>query len=397
MKKFLSVLLVFIFLLNSTSLSVSATFSLSNAPTSLFVYSKACPPDYTAYAKDRIDNHINSIDPSELPASGKITVGTPFSFSNTDSDIFYFPVLCNDEIIYLFRVYCTADGTFSGVFSKMLVDELNKIAKNTTPSTPLSILMEGSDIVAYVDQQRTSLYTYPATALYATSTKDLSRSISIAEDLEVISITEKNPSITFTTSVAAINSTAKAAATTNSTKSLPIGVNLGFTSHIIETQSGQYANYEWCGAFCTSWIIRYVNGTPQRPHVVDVMSFHHPYLMESDTLSPSETIEYANIWDIYPVYVEVPFAPSTLMSEIAADRPVYLRTEDPVNGGGSNSGRHGIVLRGYNSTEQTWSIWNPWYNYYDSFDWYGVYVPCESTAAHWQFTYFGTIYDWEIQ
>ena len=105
----------------------------------LYVQSASCPSGYIEFANNNIGRFLAGTDPNELPQNGIITVGQPFCFMNVDSDIFYFPILCNNEIIFLLRVYPGSDAEYHGVLSKHLVNELNTIMPLTSYSSPLKL------------------------------------------------------------------------------------------------------------------------------------------------------------------------------------------------------------------------------------------------------------------
>lgn len=128
----------------------------------IYIITKKCPIDYFEYVASNIKDFILSVDPSELPKSGSITIGTPFSFGNTDSDIFYFPVLCDDEIIYTFRVFPKASGGYGGILSKAFVSELNAFSLKTSIDRPLVFMMEDDSVVAYIGTSRKVLLNYPS-------------------------------------------------------------------------------------------------------------------------------------------------------------------------------------------------------------------------------------------
>lgn len=70
-----------------------------SASTSLYIRTSDCPDGYISYAKENIGRHLASVDPNELPKEGIFTVGNSFCFGNSDSDIYYFPVLCDNDSI----------------------------------------------------------------------------------------------------------------------------------------------------------------------------------------------------------------------------------------------------------------------------------------------------------
>lgn len=123
MKKLLNVilslsLLMCLFTLSAYAQELGDTDSSTN---SLYILTQSCPDGYVEYANANIQRFLSSVDPAELPSEGIITIGNPFCFSNTGSDIFYFPVICNDEIIYMLRVFPREVGGHGGVLGKSFV------------------------------------------------------------------------------------------------------------------------------------------------------------------------------------------------------------------------------------------------------------------------------------
>lgn len=108
-----------------------------------------------------IQRFLSSVDPAELPNEGVITIGNPFCFSNADSAMFYFPIICNDAIIYMLEVFSKKAGGYGGVLGKSFVSELNALAEITSYSTPLSMMMEQDSVVAYVNGEKYIVFTYP--------------------------------------------------------------------------------------------------------------------------------------------------------------------------------------------------------------------------------------------
>ena len=133
----------------------------------LFMAVLPCPEGYMEYAPEAVARHLSSYG-SEMGvdylSDENVQVGNPFTFANTDSDIFYFPVLRNGKIIYIVRVFRKSNGDYSAVSGEMLKKELNELAEKTDSETPLFLvgeLNEGYDIVAYIGGERRVLETSP--------------------------------------------------------------------------------------------------------------------------------------------------------------------------------------------------------------------------------------------
>lgn len=130
----------------------------------LYVRTLPCPMNLAAYAADNLERFVRAhlSDPSFVVGDGQLTVGQPFSFCNEGSDIFYFPVLLEDEIILLLRTWKSeSTGKCSGILSAHLASELSALAPLTTPETPLSLVKEGYDTTALIEGQAHLLHSSP--------------------------------------------------------------------------------------------------------------------------------------------------------------------------------------------------------------------------------------------
>ena len=390
MKKSLSVILALILFFVSIPFSAVAYDSMSELPSSenLYIVTKECPKEYIEYASDNIMDFILSVDPEELPDSGVITVGTPFSFGNSDSDMFYFPVLCDNEIIYLLRVFTAPSGNCEGILSKTLTKELNKLSKETTQKTPLTILMEDDSIVAYVGKESTTIFEYPEGTFkndITTDIKSVTRNLSSPESMYITVDAHRNEDILAATSMDKIMNSLQMMA--QSTNSIPTNKYLG--TKIIETQG----NLPWCAAYSTAMIVRYVKGGGDNTKAIDVMKYFYSNPTSNNYIGEGNVIVYANSRSIYPTRVGYTLSINSLVQQIVYNKPVYLRMKN-IKSTESNP-YHAIVLNGYNTSKSRWRVWNPWYDEYDSFTMGGTYVPLKETPSKYTYEYRETIYDWQ--
>lgn len=66
------------------------------------------------------------------------------------------------------------------------------------------------------------------------------------------------------------------------------------------------------------------------------------------------------MYQMNPIFYEIPLSFTEVQDEIYHDRPIYARMRHTF------FVAHVVVIRGYNSS--TYSIWNPWYqNSYETF------------------------------
>ena len=119
---------------------------------SLYISTKECPQAYIDFAEKYVMGFVRSVDPDELPDSGIITIGTPFSFCNEDADMFYFPVLCDGTMLYSLRVYPTETGGYGAILGGAFAEDFNVFAEKTSPEEPLTIKMEDNTIIYSIEQ-----------------------------------------------------------------------------------------------------------------------------------------------------------------------------------------------------------------------------------------------------
>ena len=130
----------------------------------LYMRTLPCPMAHAAYASDNLERALLSelSDPASTVGDGLLTVGQPFSFCNQGSDIFYFPILLDGEIVLLFRTWKSGStGEYSGILSAHLASELSALSPLTTPEKPLSLVSEGYDTKGLIGGQQYLLHTSP--------------------------------------------------------------------------------------------------------------------------------------------------------------------------------------------------------------------------------------------
>lgn len=324
---------------------------------SLYIATADCPQDYIDFADANIAKYIMSMHDS-LDYK-QISVGFPFAFADENADIYYFPVMYNGEIYYLFRVYPDGNGSFAAAISPFLADELESLAESTSRKNPLYLNMVESKIVASIGDLEYVLFEYP---------------IDLAED-----------------GISALSSDENEYSITDAKKD--IGFDLSFAESravsnyidldIIETQGSN----NWCAAYASSTIMRTLG---YYCTAVDLINYFYDEPNTSYFVSGTQIRKYAiDNFGLYPIYVHYRLSNDLLYNEIDNGRPVYFEMLN-VN---KNTG-HAIVLRGYDTEAQTWSIWNPWYNFYESFTMGDRYVPTGKSSETYTYAYMNTIYNW---
>ena len=355
--------------LSSTALAVSLESNHSENDDfggKLYVSSYDCPAQYALFAKEKI--HL-FLEASEFSEFSPCYLGAPFTFSNSNSDVYYFPVYYSGEIICLLRVYSNEQGDIAGVLSKGFANELNAISDFTSATNPLNIYFDGVNIVFKTASIERTVFSYPYTEQIETAiinNDDLAKTVveCSVESASMVSL----PQIDTRSS--------------NSSHYLDIFDSDGYPA---ETQ-GYGEN--WCAAYSAAAIMRYKGMSGL--YAQDIMEyFYGSELEESDMLSDSQIYTYATVQGFYTSKTNSTLSFVRLCNEIDYDRPVYIVVRREV---GSEHGYHAIVLCGYNDTSGMVRIWNPWYDYYETIYSLSNYVPYEHQDRTYE--YVRTIYNW---
>lgn len=372
MKKMMSYLLSLVMVVSFplTTLAVNIEDDISQNDDlrgKLYISSYDCPTEYASFAEEKISLFLEA---SEFSEFSPCYLGDSFTFSNSDSDIYYFPVYYSGEIICLLRVYSNEQGDIAGVLSKGFADELNAIAEFTSVSDPLNIYFDGVDIVFKTTSIERTIFSYP--------------------DAERIDVAVVNDNIDLARTVVEC-STENA-----SIVSLPqADVRDSASSHYLDIfESDGYPaetqgyDENWCAAYSAAAIMRYkgMNGLLAR----DIMEYLYGSDLEvTDTASDNQIYTYATVQGFYTTKTNSTLSFVRLCNEIDYDRPVYIVVRREV---GSEHGYHAIVLCGYNDTSGMVRIWNPWYDYYETIYSLSNYVPYEHQDRTYE--YVRTIYNW---
>lgn len=347
-KRVICLILCFVLTMLSTP---AVAYAVEDDGLGCYIVSSECPSIYTTFASENISKFILSLDEDMHYSS--VSVGTPFSFADADADVYYFPVLCDGQIEYLFRVYPDGDS-FSAAITKFLAADLERLAKYTSASNPMYLNLVGNRIIATIGSQNHILFEYP---------DDMSISRS---ETEVASISDYN--------------------VVNAKDSINIGLNLRetrdvyeyITLDLIETQSGN----SWCSAYCLAAIIRTKTNyyTTAKSLMTTVLgsnpstSTAFPWAPDSGPTMAS----VANQYGLSPTVLTTTASSSVLTAEINAGRPCIAAMTCSKN-------KHAVVLRGYSSVG-TWGIWNPWFNYYENYSMNGSYVPTGYSSTNYSYT-----------
>ncbi len=158
MKKILSIILTVALIVSLGSIVAFAQTRGSNAR--LFIETPECPQGYVEFAEDTIVGFIESQCEGNMPYSS-VTVGRPFAFLDYGSDVYYFPVICDGAIEYIFRVYPSQNTGYDAAISSFLAAELESLAKETSVRRPMKFSSVGNKIIATIGNAEYVLFTYP--------------------------------------------------------------------------------------------------------------------------------------------------------------------------------------------------------------------------------------------
>lgn len=327
-------------------------FAAENNTSSCYIATIECPAAYTAYATENVSDFILSLNENINYSS--INVGTPFAFTDANADVYYFPVICDGSIKYLFRVY--PDGnSFSAAITAFLADEIESLAEYTSANNPMYLNLVDTKIVATIGSNQYVLFEYP---------EDMSTA---GDEVETTSfcnysvVNAKNPT--------------NIELNLRQTRDVHKYINL----NIIETQTG--SGNSWCTAYCLATIIRtQTSYYTTASGIMTIAVGANPSTSTAfpwTTSDPQAMIDVANQYGLSPTVLSTTASNAVLTSEINAGRPCIAA----MNRG---AGRHSIVLRGYSSLG-TWGIWNPWFSTYENYSMTGAYVPTGYSAADYSY------------
>jgi hypothetical protein len=325
----------------------------SSTPTSCFIASLDCPEEYVLYAKENLSRFVLSMNPNV--GSSKVSVGTPFSFAEHNADIFYFPVLINNRITYLFRVYPYND-TFCGVITEFLASDIEALAQDTSAKSPMYLRFIDNKIIAIIGKTSHELFEYPA---------------DISDDNTTIAAlsTMANYSVKNVKSAAGI--------TLNLTQTRDVFNSIDLS--ITEDQEDD----NWCTAYALAAIIRTKKSNSVTAEDIMILATGSANPSTSFPWNPTTNTyvhQVSRAYDLEPIVLGYMIQNPILIQEIISGRPCLLAMESP-----STASYHSVVLRGWSSSG-IWSIWNPWDRYYENYPIDGVYVPTKDGARHHSYT-----------
>lgn len=359
MKKRMALILCILFLLSAFSPSAFAT-SPSSEGSSLYVASTQCPSEYAAFAQQNVSAFLQGM--GETVDYTEVRVGTPFAFANPGADVYYFPILVDGVITYLFSVYPDETLGYCGTLSTFLAKELEELSPYTSPDSPLRLTLEGEAIYATVGEKKMILFQHTPKLWEepVETEKEVSKesSINLTVPISVLSVVNVKSSQEWEIE--------------------PSNLRDSFNYITLNTNDQAYVD-GWCGAFCTAAILRtvgYPNVTAWR--VINAF-FRQPVAGSSITMD--QAVAYGNYTGVSAIHANGTLSKSALIAEIDGGRPVLLKMH-------SSSDDHAVVLRGYSGN--VWNVWDPEINSYVTFTMGGTY---SSFGA--SYSYVDTVYSWD--
>lgn len=329
----------------------------------LYIYSKDCPEEYMEYALNTVGDFLGSSEYNDITDPW---IGTPFTFANPESNIYYFPIYDNGKIAYTFRVYKTYTGDITGILSEALVNDLNEFSAQTNAENPLKIYCKDDDSIIFSKEDSPSSLSFENSANQ--SEADLDGSFVVIE----CKMEDK------------IEKTVR-----------PRGgdsyINLFPNINYIDVQP---QDTYWCVGYVSAAILNYtkINATITPKEFMKLYGITDPkkgtYL---------RNLYYYLIAD----YVKGTgkFSSSALSFldmaiEIEEGRPVAISMRNIKNTSTEEGvGNHAVVVRGLDSYRAHFSIWNPWYRFYESIVTLDSYTPAISSTREYSYSRDGrTVY-----
>lgn len=362
--KMTSVLLVCILTVLSIYIPTFAAQENKISSQNCYMASSVCPEEYKNFAEENVAGFVLSID--DNLQYNTVAIGTPFSFATLDADVYYFPIICDGVISYLFRVYPYNDG-FCGAITDFLAEDIENLSSFTTPENPLYLRLVGSKIVAFIGENEYLLFEYPENMCQLEN-----ESVAYSDTFEAFTIVNAK----YSTEISLDLHTPMM--TSNSQRASITWLD----------KSEQQGNNSWCAAYCLASIIR-TRTTYKNVYAVNCMRDALGTTPTANDSFPREKmVSVASKYGLHPTVTESLVADYILYDQIEAGRPII---QSMLSFGGRNS--HAVVLMGYNLINSTWGIWNPWFK---SFEWYsmsGTYIPTgypgtnDNTYLQYRFVY----------
>lgn len=345
MKRIISGIMAILLLLSLTTAAFGSEYNATDPK--IFILSKPCPAEYIEYAEREVGNMFGN-DYFSSPY-----LGAPFSFSNLDASIFYFPIFSEGKIVKTFRVYQGQDGTISGVLSQVFVEELNSIAQMTSQSNPLRISYESKReydaIIFRLNNYELEVQTLPATS--------------------------------GTSSVATTSSPGFSVVCSKPTNQFQIAPALRSSTVLNMTITETQGSNSWCLAYCAAMVLRYSGMSSWTARKV-MVSLHGENVSTKTSMGNSNFTPFmTNRGFRTEKYVSTSAGSvfTKIVANIDNNSPVVLSMHGTKD---NEDVYHSIIALGYDNYRGTVTVWNPWYSFFETIAGVGNYVPAQSSTTY---------------
>lgn len=371
MKRFLTLVLALVMMvLSLSSKSIAAHEGVQEDVKELFLVSNKVNENHITYAnsqkenvlmalKDVIDLSLNRFDSDDI-----ISFGKPFNLNEST----YTPVIIDNKIVALMAV-SDYEGVLGWTLSKDFSDGLNQISELTSLKSPAFLYTDRGNVFAIISDQKLQLTFYPEIEVYSDPKLYSETKMSLETPVNIMSSENLEDSYR-------INEMS-AKPMSSSSKYLYLD--------LAETQEDQ----SWCSAFAGAQILR--QRGKGKIYASNIMRYFYPNDSGNDlkkrSISHNQLIKYANTKKSYPSKSSGTLSLNSVKKQIDSNKSIYLSCDGT---GTYKKANHALVLRGYNTKSNTYSVWNPWDDSYVSMSTSSKSISVNGGKFIWS----STIYDW---
>ncbi|WP_313758354.1 C47 family peptidase [Tissierella sp.] len=303
----------------------------------LYLSTDIVPEEVINYAVNNVFGYLVArLDIDTLDIS-KVYMGNPFTMAkekDTDDDIYYFPIFCDNRVIYTFRVYLSENREYVGILSPYLAEEIDSFKYRTSEENPLSIYIDNGNVIAlqngYVEILEEDHLNREPLGIMMSKTFQINRIVNVSKPIEFV-----------------ITPTVQASASHNLTLDM----------------KEQQGSKPWCAAYAAASILRYKGaGSSVTAEAMMKATFPNSKDLDKESISRSQIVTYAK----NKGYKNTTESSSTLTNTTVVSE-IYTNST-PIYAGCAGKGdyakaRHALVICGYDNTKSTYTVWNPWYKY----------------------------------
>ncbi len=342
---------------------------------------QTCPTAALEYAKNSFDRFFQGSLESEVlsDVSGTAYLGMPFVpyfVPNVEGDIpaYYFPIINNGRFVGTFRVYrdiAYTNTVYVGIMSELYAAELNQLKDCYNATDPIVIYEDNGNIMADINGEKLVMWE-----------DRMGNKPLMDNELAITAQVQTIPALSATT----VRSLMTSIGVSSTLSAEPNSATENYLNlSIIETQ-GQN---NWCGAYVTAAIMRYLKGNTKSPTAAGLMSLFYRRPTANDKFKMDQTVQYAKSNGYNPTKLTGSLTSTQVFNQIDARKPIYLNVRRSLGAG--QYAYHAIVLRGYNKRRDYYSVWNPWGTKYENMDLNTKTYFCPGKGTY---SWYATIYNW---